>query len=622
MSDLKLYVLGPPRLEVDCAPVEIKRRKALALLIYLALTGETQRRDTLATLLWPDSSQRNARAALRRDLAILNRAVGGNWLTITRETIGLRHNPNFWLDVEQFQQRLAICQTHDHPSNGVCPACLKPLNEAVKLYRDDFLAGFTLSGCPAFDEWQFFQTEGLRQVFAATLAQLVRGLTTQADYQAALPHARRWLAFDPLHEPAHRQLMKLYAQIGQQAAAVRQYQECVRILAKELGVSPQEETSALYERLRSGDLDQHRATSANRFIWSELESDERRVALKKRLEPPSYTQLVGVEEHLDQLRAVLTSPGPPWLISIEGLGGLGKTSLADALSRQIIDARNFADFGWVSARQVVFNPGGAITPVDMPALTAEDLVEKLVAQLMADVPRPTPFSAQDALAALRARLTQSAHLIVIDNLETVVDLESLLPTLRDLVDPTKFLLTSRESWHHEPGLYHFNLPELSEASALRLIRYEAQLCNLPYLAQASDADLRRIYELVGGNPLALRLVVGQTHVHALEVILADLRAAGAKKVQRLYSYIYRRAWDNFDQKTRQVFLAMPLVTDLIGDEASLANLTGLDSAEVGEALERLVALNLVDSRGDLDERRYAIHNLTRTFLQEQVAQWQ
>ena len=241
---------------------------------------------------------------------------------------------------------------------------------------------------------------------------------------------------------------------------------------------------------------------------------------------------------------------------------------------------------------------------------------------MADIPRPAPFSAQDALAALRARLKQSPHLIVIDNLETVLDLESLLPALRDLVDPSKFLLTSRESWHYEPGLYHFNLPELSKANALRLIRYEARLHNLPYLEQASDADLRRIYELVGGNPLALRLVVGQTHVHPLNVILADLTAAQGQKVELLYTFIYRRAWDNFDELTRQVFLAMPLVTDLIGDQASLASLTGLDSARVSDALDRLVALNLVDSRGDLNERRYAIHNLTRTFLQEQVAKWQ
>lgn len=621
MVQLKLFLFGRPRLERAGQPLEIRLRKALALLVYLAATNHSHSRDALATLLWPDFDQRKARGNLRRTLSRLNQTLGEDQLVIDREAVGLSHQAGLWLDVAHFHTQLAQTQTHDHDLNEVCPNCLAPLTEAAACYSDDFLAGFTLPDCPEFDEWQFFQSESLRQALAGVLERLVQGYTTRNDFEAAIPHARRWLGLDPLHEAAHRELIRLYARTGQHAAAARQYQECVRILAEELGVSPHAETRALYEHFRSAP-DRHRADIPNRPPWGEVERDKRLDRLMARLEPPSYTNLVGVEEQLGQLLTVLNSPGPPWLVSIEGLGGLGKTSLADALSRQIIEMETFADFGWVSARQVIFNPGGAITPMDIPILTAEELVEKLVAQLMADIPKPTSFSAQDALAALRARLKHSPHFVVIDNLETLVDLGRLLPTLRDLADPTKFLLTSRESWHYEPGLYHFNLPELSKKNALRLIRSEAQLHNLPFLEQASDAELSKIYELVGGNPLVLRLVVGQTHVHALDVILADLMAARGQKIEQLYAFIYRRAWDNFDEVTRQVFLTMPLVTDLISDQAYLAGLTGLDSAQVGDALARLVTLNLVDSRGDLNERRYAIHNLTRTFLQEQVAKWQ
>ena len=66
MSGLKLFLLGPPQIEVDGVGIELKRRKAVALLVYLAVTNQRQRRDTLATLLWPDSSQSRARTALRR----------------------------------------------------------------------------------------------------------------------------------------------------------------------------------------------------------------------------------------------------------------------------------------------------------------------------------------------------------------------------------------------------------------------------------------------------------------------------------------------------------------------------------------------------------------------------
>ena len=90
MSSLDLKLLGPPQIELNGEPLAIKRRKALALLFYLAVTGEAQPRDRLATLLWPESSQPNARKALRRDLSELNLALGGEWLEVDRESVGLR----------------------------------------------------------------------------------------------------------------------------------------------------------------------------------------------------------------------------------------------------------------------------------------------------------------------------------------------------------------------------------------------------------------------------------------------------------------------------------------------------------------------------------------------------
>lgn len=350
--------------------------------------------------------------------------------------------------------------------------------------------------------------------------------------------------------------------------------------------------------------------------------EERRQQLEQRLEPPTYVQLVGIDDHLDSLLSLLTVPGPPWLISVEGLGGLGKTSLADALSRQIISQGLFADFGWVSARQHIFNLGGGIKPIDSPALTEADLIEKLVTQFIPNLLQPATFATQAGLMALQTRLKQQAHLVVIDNLETVTDLERVMPVLRSLVEPTKILITSRKSLYYEPGLYHFNLPPLSETNTLRLIRNEARLHNLAHLQEANDDELRRIYQVVGGNPLALRLVVGQTHVHGLDAILADLAAARGQKIELLYTFIYRRAWEMLTEPTRQVFLAMPLVTNMGGSADYLVQISGLELSQVRDALEQLVALNLVNSQGDLTDRRFSIHNLTRTFLQEQVARWQ
>ncbi|NIU61937.1 MAG: tetratricopeptide repeat protein, partial [Pseudomonas stutzeri] len=93
-----------------------------------------------------------------------------------------------------------------------CSDCLAVLEEAVALYRDDFMAGFTLRDSGPFDEWQLFQTEGLRDELAGALERLVRCHSAQGEYEPAIGYARRWLALDPLHEPTHRHLMQLYAQ--------------------------------------------------------------------------------------------------------------------------------------------------------------------------------------------------------------------------------------------------------------------------------------------------------------------------------------------------------------------------------------------------------------------------
>lgn len=252
MPQLNLFLLGQPRLERDGQAVEVDTRKAIALMAYLAVTGESHSRDALATLLWPDYDQTHARAALRRTLSALNKALAGDWLEIDRESIGLNPAAALWLDVAEFQRRLAGC--HGHPAETVCADCLTPLTEAVALYRDDFLAGFTLRDSPDFDEWQYFQTESLRRELAGALELLVRCHTLKHEFDPAIACARRWLALDSLHEQAHRELMRLYAWAGQRGTALRQYRECVRILDHELGVSPLDETTQLYTTIQENRL--------------------------------------------------------------------------------------------------------------------------------------------------------------------------------------------------------------------------------------------------------------------------------------------------------------------------------------------------------------------------------
>lgn len=355
-------------------------------------------------------------------------------------------------------------------------------------------------------------------------------------------------------------------------------------------------------------------------VMEETANADRETKLIKRLNLPTYLDLVGADEHLSKLREVFVTPKLPWVVALCGIGGIGKTSLADALIRDIINKGLFHDFGWVTAQQRIFNLGGSIKMVNKPALTTDALVEALVEQLL-DL-TPAQFSGKQAFDALQNTLKERPHLIVIDNLETMQDVESLLPTLRRFANPTKFLLTSRKGLYSEADVYHFTLPELSEPYALQLIRQEATVRNLPQLKEKNDQELRPIYETVGGNPLALRLIVGQTHFHHLSVILSDLQAARGESVENLYNYIYRRAWDNLDKPTRHLFLAMPLLPERGGVLSHMAHVSQLSPSTLRQSLRLLMTLNLVNVSHESTESRYTIHSLTRTFLQEQVAKWQ
>ncbi|MFL7809758.1 MAG: BTAD domain-containing putative transcriptional regulator, partial [Anaerolineae bacterium] len=311
MSCLKLYLLGPPRVERTDGPCTFDRRKAMALLAYLAVTARRQPRDTLAALFWPELDQPRARAALRRTLVAVKQGIGEGWLDADREAIGLDGDRTPWTDVGHFHECLAAAQGHDHPRDDLCDTCLAALSEAAALYRDDFMAGFTLRDSPGFDDWQREQSERLRHELAGALETLSRGCADRGAVEAAIAHARRWLSLDPLREAAHRQLMRLYAQNRQRAAAMAQYRSCRELLRQELALSPSQETTRLYRQIRENRLPSSPAVQPV---------------------PPSHlpqqaTPFVGRASELADIARHLADPGCR-LLTLVGSGGIGKTRLA------------------------------------------------------------------------------------------------------------------------------------------------------------------------------------------------------------------------------------------------------------------------------------------------------
>ncbi|MCC7360206.1 MAG: AAA family ATPase [Anaerolineales bacterium] len=330
MPHLELALLGSPRIECDGAAIEVDTRKAIALLAYLALAqpGSPHDREGLAALFWPDVDESRAHGALRRTLSALNKALGGRWLRIERESVALERDATVRIDVDDFRARLAEGRAHGHPATAVCARCVAPLTEAVALYRDSFMAGFSLRDSPAFDDWQFFQAEGLQRQLAGALEHLVTALSAEGTAEAleqAVGYARRWLALDSLHEPAHRQLMLLYAWAGQRAAALRQYRECVRVLAQELGVAPLEETTRLYEAIRENRPPSRPAAHTPGRAAPVAAAPAGRLT-------PAGLPLVGRAAEWQALLASYQAAAPDGrLVVLEGEAGIGKTRLAETV---------------------------------------------------------------------------------------------------------------------------------------------------------------------------------------------------------------------------------------------------------------------------------------------------
>ncbi len=250
MTEIRLFLFGNPRFELDGQPIDLSLRKAQALIAYLAVTGQTQSRDFLAGLLWPESDQSSARGNLRRTLYRIKQELGDEFLEISRDSLGLSAGTDLGLDVRQFRAKMSACPQAEPPG----PDCLQAWEAGAALYAADFMAGFSLPDSAAFEEWQFFEREDLRRTLAQGLQRLARAYLDRGSPKEAIAYARRWLALDQLHEPAQRLLMELYARSGQPAAALRQYQECRRLLDEALKIAPQPATVELYETIRAGNI--------------------------------------------------------------------------------------------------------------------------------------------------------------------------------------------------------------------------------------------------------------------------------------------------------------------------------------------------------------------------------
>jgi predicted ATPase/DNA-binding SARP family transcriptional activator len=628
MKRLDFYLLGAPRLTLDGVPVSLERRKALALLAYLALNSSPQSREVLAALFWPDYVTRQAFAYLRQAIWAIKDALGAGWLEAGREMVSLEVRPEFWLDVAAFRELSASCPPDHFTSDD-----LANLAAAVELYRGDFMAGFALPDSLQFEEWQFFQAEELRHDLRNVLEKLNAGYAELGDPGKALPYARRRVALDPLDEAAQRALMRLFAISDQRSAALRQYELCAKTLKEQVGAAPEPETTALYEQIRSGKYPGQTGSDSARWVVamgaSPVEGSHavEVVALQPtaRLDniPAQYTSFIGRTQELAELRQLLYDPACR-ILTLLGPGGVGKTRL----SIQLAESQR-AEF----SHGVCFAP---LASVDSP----DGLIPALAKNL------GLVFSAQggDNRQQLLAALAPRQALIVLDNFEHLITDETvgLLLDIAAEARKVKLLITSRIGLN-VAGEQHYLLsgmhtPELSVVdadpqaaaafTAVRLFIDRARRIDPGFeLSASNQRPVIHICRAVHGMPLAIELAAAWLELLSPDEIVAEIERGldfleselrDLPPRQRSLRAIFNSTWELLSQTERAIFMQLSVFqggfTRLAAQEVANASLRDLATLANKSLLWRSA------------DGRYEIHELLCQYAAEQLGklpqEWQ
>jgi len=240
----------------------IETAKSKALLAYLVTESDRPHlREQLAALFWPEADQKSAMQSLRQALYSLKRqlqpAVGAPspvYLTINRQDVAFNFDSEHWSDVEIFNSLIRATQQHAHQQLEACPECAAHLEEAVDLYRGEFLAGLTLPDADEFENWRQARQEWFRAQVMRALMQLAMHYERRRDFGVAQQFAQRLVEMEPWDEDAQRRLIRLYAQDNQRVAAVQQFETVRRLLMQQFDAQPAPETLQLVQEIQQGAL--------------------------------------------------------------------------------------------------------------------------------------------------------------------------------------------------------------------------------------------------------------------------------------------------------------------------------------------------------------------------------
>lgn len=608
MAHLSLVLLGPLHMALDERPLTaFQSDKVRALLIYLALEAERpQRRTMLVEMFWPDQADRVGRHNLSQALFNLRQTLGDQtaqppFLLINRDTVQFNSASSHSVDAISFSALIARCETHRHRRMQSCATCAERMVAALDLYHDDFLSQFSLADSAGFEEWSLLKRERLGQAAFGALTALATYHELRGDYERVRDLAQRQLAIDPWRESAYRQLMRVLALDGQRTSALAAYARCRQLLADQLGVEPDDETTALYEQIRDAEGDmlargEHLARSMPRSH-----------NLSAQLTP-----FVGRERELVQLGDMLANPQCR-LITILGPGGIGKTRLAHQAALEHIE---------------VFPDGVFFVPLDHRSQP------ELLPIAIADALELTLQGADEPSTQLVRYLHDKELLLLLDSFEHLLTAAQSLSHLLRSAPGVTLVVTTRErlalqgEWLVEvsgltvPGDEDCNALEQSGAGQLWMQMARRAQANF-VLVDDDRPFVVQICRLVEGMPLAIELAAAWVRLlscseiageiaHGLALLTTTSRDIPDR--HRSLRAVLDHSWALLNSDEQRVLRQLSIFRDGLERDAG-AHIVGASIAHFAALADKSL---LRSHSHTASQRRYHMHELVRQYAFEQL----
>ncbi len=325
-------------------------------------------------------------------------------------------------------------------------------------------------------------------------------------------------------------------------------------------------------------------------------------------------EFIGRQGKLTGLLNDLRDPLKP-LIAIVGMGGIGKTALAEEAVRRLATQEFFTRTVWRSTQAERFT-GEKVERLEANDYTFDALLSDILTQcgMVSNAGAPTAIK----IEAVKRLLSKSRVLVVLDNLETVADRDALVGSLFEILGKGKILVTSRYEIHHQKVI-SIHLGGLSPEDGMAFLRSLVGRQNNRNLRAANQSTLVRIHKAAGGAPLAMMLIAGQMSYQPIDLVLGTIEKAGANELSyEFYSFIFKKSWNELDDRCRRVLVAMRhFEGNPMADAVRYT--VEMDEATFYSAATVLVQRSLLNVVVSAKDARYSLHPLTRYFINADIA---